>query len=102
MTVKNFLFCVFIFPNAVFVTSLFWFVYHVDRELTFPEEYDKYVASWQNHMVHTFILVPAIAELIQEGKRIRFPDYKIAALTLNMYGLVYHIMLVCMHFAHFT
>lgn len=91
---KDFLFCVILFPNTLSIYSLFWSVYYVDRELTYPKELDKYVPTWWNHVGHTLICVPIVVELIQEGKTITFPNYKKAFIVFNIFAAAYHIGLV--------
>lgn len=91
---KDFLFCILLLPNTLFIFSLFWIVFYLDRELAYPEVLDKYIPTWWNHVVHTLICLPLIVELSQEGKVITFPNYKTAFVILNTFGAAYQIGLV--------
>ena len=41
------------FPYGLFVASVFWTLYAIDRELVFPEILDRFVSPALNHMMHT-------------------------------------------------
>ena len=62
--IRDFMFSSVAFPTGVFVTSVFWLIYIVDRKLIFPEELDKYFPAITNHMMHTTPLVSQLLELL--------------------------------------
>ncbi|XP_055693251.1 androgen-induced gene 1 protein-like [Lutzomyia longipalpis] len=51
------------FPLATNVSTTFWTLMAIDRELVFPKFLDDFVPSWLNHIMHTMILVCIVAEL---------------------------------------
>ncbi|CAH2056631.1 unnamed protein product, partial [Iphiclides podalirius] len=62
-------------PFTLFVSSMFWCVYAVDRELVFPKAYDNVVPWWFNHCVHTNISVVVLVETLLQARR-RPRDFK--------------------------
>lgn len=46
-----------------FVSSTFWGIYAVDRELIFPQELDSFFPVWLNHAVHTLPTAAVFIEL---------------------------------------
>lgn len=98
MTAKNFLFCSLLFPNTVFISTLFWLVFNINRELAYPAEFDKYVSPWQNHVVHTLIVLPVIAEVHHEGRSINLPEWKKAFAALNLFAVAYNAVYVLNNF----
>ncbi|XP_032525436.1 androgen-dependent TFPI-regulating protein-like isoform X3 [Danaus plexippus] len=56
-------------PFTLFVTSMFWCVYAIDRELVFPQVYDAVVPWWFNHCVHTNITIVIAIETILQARR---------------------------------
>lgn len=61
--VRDFLFSTIVFALGSFVTISFWSLYHIDRQLIFPEEFDIWFPSWLNHNVHTTPLLGVLIEL---------------------------------------
>lgn len=61
---RDYIFTVFAFPVALFVSATFWGLYAVDRELVLPKVLDPYFPVWLNHIMHTFITVFAIFEML--------------------------------------
>lgn len=45
----DFLFFALAFPMALIVSSSFWSIYAIDRELIFPVVLEKYYPTWLNH-----------------------------------------------------
>ena len=44
------------FPIGAFVTTSFWILYTIDRQLIFPVGIEKWYPIWLNHTTHTIIL----------------------------------------------
>jgi hypothetical protein len=40
----------------MFVATMFWAIYSIDRELVFPVSLDKYFPVYVNHILHTTVL----------------------------------------------
>ncbi|XP_038217844.1 androgen-dependent TFPI-regulating protein-like isoform X2 [Zerene cesonia] len=66
---RDVLFCSAVVPFTLFVTSMFWSVYAIDRELVFPTIYDEVVPWWFNHCVHTNIVVVLLLETLLQARR---------------------------------
>lgn len=47
-----------------FVSTMFWGLYFLDRNLIMPKYLDVYFPSWLNHTMHTFVSVFACLEMI--------------------------------------
>lgn len=90
-TIKNFIFSAFIFPNAIFVATVFWFAYLYDREWGHPKELDEYVPQWYSHVGHTLILLPVVVEIFQKNTTAFYPKYSIAFVCLNGLLLAHHM-----------
>ncbi|XP_063243481.1 androgen-dependent TFPI-regulating protein-like [Bacillus rossius redtenbacheri] len=44
-----------VFPGTIFVGSVFWTLYTLDRELVYPTPIDAVLPRWLNHAMHTDI-----------------------------------------------
>ncbi|CAF4922440.1 unnamed protein product [Pieris macdunnoughi] len=53
-----------VWPSSILVSSLFWPIFLYDRELVFPSYIDKVLSTSSNHMIHSFITVVVVWELI--------------------------------------
>lgn len=60
---RDLLFATLAFPIGIFVGAMFWGLYHIDRDLIFPARYDKYIPAFENHVLHTTVLVLQLLEL---------------------------------------
>lgn len=54
-----------------FVSVTFWVMFAYDREIVYPEIVDSYIPFWQNHGMHTTILVLILFEFFTT--RHKFP-----------------------------
>lgn len=99
-----------VFPSALMVTSIFWGICHIDRELIFPKSIgklampftssihkvsfvDEFYPPWMNHALHTLIIFPLIIEVISQFKNIKFAiPKKRAAGILILYCAVYQTL----------
>ncbi|XP_050359072.1 androgen-dependent TFPI-regulating protein-like isoform X1 [Nymphalis io] len=66
---RNIIFSGMVVPFTLFVTTMFWSVYAIDRELVFPRIYDQVVPWWFNHCVHTNITIVVIIETLLQARR---------------------------------
>lgn len=83
----DFLFSTVVFSCAVFVSTSFWVIYAVDRELIFPAVFDSFFPSWLNHAVHTLPIFAVLGELC--CVRRPFPTQRKGFLTVASFTLVY-------------
>ncbi|KAF9420688.1 hypothetical protein HW555_003235 [Spodoptera exigua] len=67
--VRDVMFCGLVVPLTLFISSMFWTVYWIDRELVFPQVYDQLVPWWFNHCVHTNIAVVVLIETLLLARR---------------------------------
>ncbi|KAG5897774.1 hypothetical protein JTB14_019992 [Gonioctena quinquepunctata] len=93
---KGYIFISCLFPFAVFVSTMFWGVFIIDRELVFPTVVDEYIPMWMNHCLHTNILIFAFIELFISNQLL--PTVKSAFIGLNMVVIPYHILIVVGYF----
>lgn len=61
---RDFLFSTLAFPVSILVTTSFWAIYGVNRELIWPTFLDKIYPLWVNHMVHTTCMLSQCIEMI--------------------------------------
>lgn len=54
----------------MFVGSIFWLLYAIDREVVYPAKLDEFIPSWLNHSTHTLILILVVLEM-----KITFREY---------------------------
>ncbi|CAH1101820.1 unnamed protein product [Psylliodes chrysocephalus] len=94
---RAFLFNALLFPCTVLVIVTFWSIWHVDRELIFPKEIDEYFPSWLNHVLHSFIGIPILLELLLP-KKDHFIAFKPAAVTLLLYCGIYQSLYFSIYF----
>ncbi|CAH1956114.1 unnamed protein product [Acanthoscelides obtectus] len=85
------IFDTFTLPCTMLTVSVFWVIWHIDKELIFPSELSRVFPDWLNHMLHTFIVVPVVVEILAP-KKYSFVDYKVAARTLFLFAVVYQIL----------
>ncbi|XP_057665583.1 androgen-dependent TFPI-regulating protein-like [Diorhabda carinulata] len=88
-----------LFPSTLMVMSIFWILWHTDRELVFPEILDLFFPSWLNHMLHTFIVMPIIIELILP-KKYNFVKFEKSAVVLTAIFMFYQILYFSIYFCH--
>ena len=60
---RDYLFSTVSFPLGVWVTTMFWSLYAVDRNLIFPKMMDKFYPPWFCHMVHTTCMLSQLIEM---------------------------------------
>lgn len=70
-------FTVIAFPLSWFIVLTFWGIYSYDRQLVYPEAFDKVVPVWLNHFWHTTIGVFVVFEMLLVFHR--FPRSGLAA-----------------------
>ena len=61
---RDFLFSTLAFPIGIFVPTIFWILFNIDRNLVFPPLLDKVFPPITNHMMHTTPLPSQILELL--------------------------------------
>ncbi len=75
------------FPLAALVAVTFWSIYAIDRNLIFPEVFDKFVPVYINHLWHTTVLVWVLFEIYLYHHH--FPSVATAAACVFVYGSAY-------------
>ncbi|XP_072390425.1 androgen-dependent TFPI-regulating protein-like isoform X1 [Diabrotica undecimpunctata] len=80
-----------VFPCSTLVVFTFWSIWAVDRELIFPKVMDTFFPSWLNHVLHTFIAIPLVIEILLP-KKDNFVEFKNAAPILLCYAGIYQTL----------
>ncbi|GAB0092534.1 androgen-induced gene 1 protein [Sergentomyia squamirostris] len=57
------------FPLAANVSTTFWTLMAIDRELVFPKFLDDFVPTWLNHIMHTNILICIVIEIFMSIRK---------------------------------
>ncbi|KAJ0170368.1 hypothetical protein K1T71_014296 [Dendrolimus kikuchii] len=91
--IRDVLFCSWVLPLTLFISSMFWTIFWIDRELVFPTVYDEVVPWWFNHCVHTNIVVVIVVETLLQPRR--YPTHFKLELIGNgfitfLYAVVYY------------
>lgn len=84
-------------PLTCFISSMFWIVFSIDRELVFPEVYDQIVPWWFNHCVHTNITIVVIIETLLQARR-HPRDLKTEVIMNGTVGVAYAIVYYAIYF----
>jgi hypothetical protein len=85
------------FPLATFVTLNFWGLYALDRNLIYPEVFDKVVPQYMNHFMHTTVFLWVLCEMYLYHHH--FPSTALAAATIFVYSLAYCSWIVYLYVA---
>lgn len=88
---RSLIFYTLVLPCSLVVASVFWTLWHVDRELIFPKVIDLFLPPWVNHSLHTFIIFPLFLELLQQNTYNLVKFWK-AFWILGIYLLIYQTM----------
>uniref|UniRef100_A0A6P7FD45 Androgen-dependent TFPI-regulating protein-like isoform X3 n=1 Tax=Diabrotica virgifera virgifera TaxID=50390 RepID=A0A6P7FD45_DIAVI len=89
--VRAYIFNSLVFPCSTLVVFTFWSIWAVDRELIFPKVMDTFFPSWLNHVLHTFIAIPLVIEILLP-KKDNFVQFKNAAPILLFYAGLYQTL----------
>ena len=81
------LFTAIAFPLSWFIVVTFWGIYFYDRQLVYPEAFDKVVPVWLNHFWHTTIGVFVVFEMLLVFHR--FPRSGLAASLSFIFNAAY-------------
>uniref|UniRef100_A0A1B0EZ65 Uncharacterized protein n=1 Tax=Phlebotomus papatasi TaxID=29031 RepID=A0A1B0EZ65_PHLPP len=87
--VKDYIMVSLAFPLAANVSTTFWSLMFIDRELVFPKAFDAFVPSWLNHIMHTNILICIVIELFMSFRK--YPSRREGMLGLVLFMLGYLI-----------
>ncbi|GBP46590.1 Androgen-induced gene 1 protein [Eumeta japonica] len=79
-SIKDMTFAVFAFPGALYVATVFWLLYAINREIILPRKTDKIIPSWLNHLMHTTVVLFATIEMYISPHS--YPSRQIAVLSL--------------------
>lgn len=93
---KDFLYASIGFPMSMFVGSLFWTLWFIDRELVLPKAMDPYFPMWLNHLMHTLIVFTTLFEMIATSRN--YPSRSQGFKALTGFLLAYFSW---MHFVYY-
>lgn len=91
VALRSFIYVQFMFPTTMTVAIIFWLVFCINRELVYPEEFDIFVPAWENHVVHTLIVVPLFLDLCCSSIPIVLPNHCTATTTVATYGILFQL-----------
>ena len=83
----DFLFTTVAFPLCFLVVVTFWGIYAIDRQLVYPEVFDKFVHPIINHSWHTAIALFVLVEMYLVAHR--YPSTGAAAVMVFLYSTAY-------------
>lgn len=66
MYIRDTFFVALAMPMALSVSTVFWGMVSIDRELVFPKFLDPVLPPWLNHTLHTLISILVVVELFAE------------------------------------
>jgi len=92
----SYLFTTLVFPTAVMITLVFWFIYNIDNNLIYPDLFVRLVPSYVNHFWHSAILLWVLLEVY--FVRHHFPSNTTAVITLLSFCLSYNTWLLYIHY----
>ncbi|XP_021190275.3 androgen-dependent TFPI-regulating protein isoform X2 [Helicoverpa armigera] len=78
-------------PLTLFISTMFWTLFWIDRELVFPVVYDQLVPWWFNHCVHTNIAIVILIETVLQARR-HPTHYKLELWLTGGAGVLYAIV----------
>lgn len=94
---RDVIFCGIVVPCTLFVTTMFWCVYAIDRELVFPQLYDEVIPWWFNHCVHTNITIVLLIETLLQSRR-KPTDMKMEIILYLIVAVAYAIVYYSIYF----
>ncbi|KAJ8704432.1 hypothetical protein PYW07_011620 [Mythimna separata] len=84
-------------PLTLFITTMFWTLYWIDRELVFPQVYDQLVPWWFNHCVHTNIAIVVLIETVLVARR-HPTNYRMELWLTGGAGVLYAVVYYSIYF----
>ena len=90
--VTDFVFTSLAFPVGVFVTSMFWVILSIDRELAYPAAIDQFYPSIFNHMMHTVPMPSQIIELFLVPHA--YPGRKLGLFVSMSFAALYYLFVL--------
>ncbi|CAH2066015.1 unnamed protein product, partial [Iphiclides podalirius] len=84
------------FPIALYVSTAFWAIYAVDKDLIFPDHIEKLYPTWVNHVMHTTVSVFMFVELLLASRN--YPSRKIGVSIITAFNLAYMSWFLTIYF----
>ncbi|XP_063815449.1 androgen-induced gene 1 protein-like isoform X2 [Pseudophryne corroboree] len=94
---KDRTFCILAFPMSAFVVTSFWSIYNYDRELVYPKVLDSIIPQWLNHLMHSFVVLVMLIELLTCSHQ--YPSRKSGLATLMLFCIAYLSWILWVHHA---
>ncbi|GJQ76095.1 hypothetical protein Trydic_g1846 [Trypoxylus dichotomus] len=85
--IKTYFFSSLVFPTGLLVCTFFWFVFNIDRELIYPQDFDSVVPVWVNHSIHTAIVALPFIEILFQKE---VPSFRSAIKGMTVFTLLYN------------
>lgn len=96
--VRDHLFLSISLPLCMFVSTVFWTLFFINRDLIFPEVLEKFYPAWLNHLSHTAIVFTAVIEALVNYHR--QPSRKFGLATMLVFGGVYLALIEYLGLVH--
>uniref|UniRef100_A0A6P7G2D1 Androgen-dependent TFPI-regulating protein-like n=1 Tax=Diabrotica virgifera virgifera TaxID=50390 RepID=A0A6P7G2D1_DIAVI len=90
LKIKSYIYTTFVFASGIFVTTLFWGLYHTDSEYIFPQVCQNFFPAMLNHSVHTVIFVFLVIEALYVDHP--WYDLKLSVASFTIYFIIYHVV----------
>ncbi|GBP64281.1 Androgen-dependent TFPI-regulating protein [Eumeta japonica] len=65
---RDTIFASIVVPTTFLVSTFFWTIFIYDRELIYPAFIDRVLSTLNNHIMHTFIVLPATWEMVTQPR----------------------------------
>ncbi|XP_037297594.1 androgen-induced gene 1 protein [Manduca sexta] len=85
------------FPVALYVSSVFWSIYGIHKDLIFPDDIERLFPQWINHAMHTLIVPFIMIELL--FTRRNYPTRNVGITVALIFNLMY---VVWIHYLYFN
>ena len=50
-------------PSAIFVSTTFWFLFVIDRDMICPKAVEEFEPQWKNRVIHTLPLISVVLDI---------------------------------------
>ncbi|CAG4963945.1 unnamed protein product [Colias eurytheme] len=90
---KEFFFASVLWPTTLLIFTIFWPIFIYDRELIFPTFIDKVLTTLSNHIMHSFIILVGLWELLMQPRK-QPKNHKGNLLNMTLIYVVYFLVII--------
>ncbi|GBP46591.1 Androgen-induced gene 1 protein [Eumeta japonica] len=95
-SIRDVIFTTLALPASMYVTTVFWSIYAIDRELILPSEMDKAFPSWLNHLLHTTVLLFTLIEMHISPHT--YPSRKMGVFIVTSFSYIYFVWMMYVYY----